>query len=99
MKNIYLFLILCVMCIALVSCGNKEKDYQKQYMEACANNDFAKANIGEPKSPIWEFGRVSTATFSGKIHSPPLDFISSFKAEETTILIRFFTSDIKFHHK
>lgn len=44
MKKIYLFLILCVMCIALVSCGNKEKDYQKQYMEACANNDFAKAN-------------------------------------------------------
>lgn len=44
MKNIYLFSILCVMCIALVSCGNKEKDYQKQYMEACANNDFAKAN-------------------------------------------------------
>ena len=32
------------MCIALASCGNKEKDYQKQYMEACANNDFAKAN-------------------------------------------------------
>ena len=44
MKNIYLFSILCVMCIALASCGNKEKDYQKQYMEACANNDFAKAN-------------------------------------------------------
>ena len=44
MKKIYLFLILCVMCIALASCGNKEKDYQKQYMEACANNDFAKAN-------------------------------------------------------
>ena len=44
MKKIYLFLILCAMCIALASCGNKEKDYQKQYMEACANNDFAKAN-------------------------------------------------------
>lgn len=44
MKKIYLFSILCVMCIALASCGNKEKDYQKQYMEACANNDFAKAN-------------------------------------------------------
>lgn len=43
MRKIYQILMLCVMCIALASC-NKEKKFQQQYMEACENNDFAKAS-------------------------------------------------------